>query len=85
MRHLKPLFFIALVGGCESEPVAAPAPECTPNSFRACETDADCRGVQQCVEPGNWSICSCALIDGSFADAAPDATPADAASEDDGG
>ena len=81
MRCVKPrvavvvLLSLAIAASCSSE--KAPAefkPECAINQFRACEpseTDA-CRGVQQCVEPGLWSVCSCVVLDGSFPEAGPD-------------
>lgn len=80
MRHLTLAVALALPSaGCSSEePVAAPA-ECTVNTFRACETDA-CRGVEQCLEAGEWSACECVVTDASYADAAGDAS-ADASTD----
>jgi len=64
---------LALTVACSSSPEAeGPAAECTPIQFRACETDA-CTGVQQCVEPGRWTHCSCTVLDASYADAPTDA------------
>jgi hypothetical protein len=71
---------LLLLSACSSEEPKAAQPECTINAFRACETDA-CRGVQQCVELGEWSECECVVTDASFPEASTDASSdADASS-----
>jgi hypothetical protein len=78
---------IALLGlalsafpSCDREASQVQEPICRVNQFRLCP--ADCRAVEQCIEPGpHWGPCSCAVLDASYAvdSAAPDA--GDAASE----
>lgn len=66
---------------CSAEPLVEPfVPQCNVNQFRACQTE-DCRGAQQCVEPGHWDRCFCTVLDASVvtkpdasADAAGDST-----------
>jgi hypothetical protein len=73
---------VALLGlsvSCsDSTSKEAPRAECKPNQFRACESDA-CPGVQQCVDWGYWSDCSCTVLDASYADALGDSAEIDAA------
>ncbi|MBK7580851.1 MAG: hypothetical protein IPI67_11655 [Myxococcales bacterium] len=75
MRVAALLWLCAAVAcvACTAEPAATAEPECTPNQFRACETDA-CRGVQQCVDPGRWSHCFCTVLDASYAEASDGTT-----------
>jgi hypothetical protein len=62
----------ALLVCCEQAEPRVVEPECSENAFRACELEA-CRGVQQCLPPGAWGTCSCAITDAAFPEAATDA------------
>lgn len=56
----------ACLCACAEDPLEPSfEPECTVNSFRACETD-ECKGAQQCMEPGYWDPCFCTVIDASY-------------------
>jgi hypothetical protein len=76
-------FALALLGllvGCERSEPPEFVPECTPNAFRACQLD-ECRGVQQCADPGIWSECSCTVTDATFPESSVDAHGGDAQSD----
>jgi hypothetical protein len=56
------------VQSCKDEPTRVVETDCRPNQFRLC--DAECgRGVEQCVEPGIWGGCTCAVLDAAIPDA----------------
>lgn len=63
---------------CSAEPEPQlRTPDCTPNQFRACESDLACHAVQQCYPPGLWGQCFCTIPitdagDDSMADALAD-------------
>lgn len=75
LRAASPWLVVLALGACSAEP-AEPSfvPECSVNQFRACETE-ECRGAQQCVEPGRWDRCFCTVLDASYPE------PKDAASD----
>ncbi|GMV12785.1 MAG: hypothetical protein HS104_04980 [Polyangiaceae bacterium] len=66
LRAVSAWLVVLVLGACSAEP-AAPSfvPECNVNQFRACETE-ECRGAQQCVEPGLWDRCFCTVLDASY-------------------
>jgi hypothetical protein len=56
------------VQNCKDEPTRVVETDCRPNQFRLC--DAECgRGVEQCIEPGVWGGCTCAVLDAAIPDA----------------
>lgn len=68
----------AVLSGCDDSATPVALTECRPNQFRRCEAECG-RGVEQCVEPGRWNGCACAVLDAGFvSDARKDRDTSDA-------